>query len=165
MLLFDLEDFVTSGVVGPESRCISPEDWEDVGTTARATGDAFFKALNEWYLSTTACLYPEHPCYDEITKAWNAFLGEDPRVADNSSIRGRFILARDEFFKMMGENGGFFNEDICNKYRKALIDLKCSIRRLLKLIDDDTIGDFTPMDKSSQQNYFTHNYGVKKTQK
>lgn len=82
-MLFDLEDYYATGWIGqynypPNSRPFT--DKEDSLTTARATHEAFMKAINEWFLASTAW-HPPYTCvpnpdsyyYEEFQDAWVNF--------------------------------------------------------------------------------------------
>ena len=47
----DLQDYISWGIIGPGQLPIGDIDWTDAYTTFRATSDAHYKAVNEWYLS------------------------------------------------------------------------------------------------------------------
>ena len=51
MLLFDLEDYIADGLYGVENVQASSQNWNDMLVTARATRDAFKKAIIEYRLS------------------------------------------------------------------------------------------------------------------
>ncbi len=127
MLLFDLEYYTDSGIIGPNAECASRNDWEDMHTTARATKDAFLKATFEWYNSAVVCLDKNNPCYKNIVDLWSKF----------REFIVYFDKIHQEFFESHYLENKSFTDDICNRYRKALIDLKCMLRQLLRLVDGD----------------------------
>ena len=53
-MLFDLEDYRTNGITGKDHKPANEVNWVDAYTTARATRDAYLKAVNEYYLSSSA---------------------------------------------------------------------------------------------------------------
>lgn len=54
MYFYDLEDYYTSRIIGDyNTKYVS--DWEDIAGTARETRNAYLKAFNEWYLTSTYC--------------------------------------------------------------------------------------------------------------
>ena len=54
MYFYDLEDYYNSRVIGDYNTKYT-SDWEDVAGTARATRNAYLKAFNQWYSSSTSC--------------------------------------------------------------------------------------------------------------
>jgi hypothetical protein len=128
-MLFDFEDYINGGVVGTETDCVDCGVWEDMAATARETKDAWFKALNEWYLSATCCLAPNDPCLPAIKKMWEGFLNFYQNYYSDVWLR----------FWEAHSCDGTFTVDICNEYRKAMIDLKCMVKQLMRLVDGDFI--------------------------
>ena len=73
MYFFDLGDYynpgpdlenkwLNYGYINTTVGCMGgpfPADWEDYASTARATTDAFLKAVHEWYLASSAMGYTE----------------------------------------------------------------------------------------------------------
>ena len=48
-MLFDLEDYRGSKIIGPDHKPVEQINWLDPYTTARATRDAYLRAINEYY--------------------------------------------------------------------------------------------------------------------
>jgi hypothetical protein len=132
MLLFDLEDYT-----GLLDTCPSTEDWEDIATTARATRDAFFKALNQWYLASTVCLVKSNPCYDAIKKQWDIVFGM--MATERQGGNGTINNIMDEFFSHLIDENKIFTDELCNRYRKIMLDFRCAIKRLMRLVDGDVL--------------------------
>jgi len=53
-MLFDLEDYRMFKVIGPDHKPVEQISWLELYTTARATRDAYLKAINEYYLASQA---------------------------------------------------------------------------------------------------------------
>ena len=53
-MLFDLEDYRMFKVIGPDHKPVEQISWLEPYTTARATRDAYLKAINEYYLASQA---------------------------------------------------------------------------------------------------------------
>ena len=51
-MLFDLEDYRGSKIIGPDHKPVEQINWLDPYTTARATRDAYLKAINEYFLAS-----------------------------------------------------------------------------------------------------------------
>lgn len=88
MYFFDLVDYYTSGEINTWSEhgysyfvgCASSyqsTDFQDQATTARETANAFFKAVNQWYISATISGYTEtmdngcSPSYADLYDEYN----------------------------------------------------------------------------------------------
>jgi hypothetical protein len=73
-------DWLNYGIVGTMLGCAGgpiPDDWGNYITTANATSDAFLKAVNQWYLSSSAMGYTEpmddgcSPSYADLYNDFN----------------------------------------------------------------------------------------------
>lgn len=140
MLLFDLEDYIP--LIGT---CPNTQEWEDMASTARATRDAYRKALNEWYLASTVCLVPSNPCYKDIKKQWDLVF--NMITPESRGGEDTLVKMTDEFFSYLTDDNKIFNDEICSKYRKFMIDFRCAVKKLMRLVDGD------PLTKS-QWDYF-----------
>ena len=134
MYFFDLVDYYTDKVIGNQYEQIPICDvtWSDMATTSRATSDAYFKALNEWYECGTTCL-EDGECKDAILAKWAQVM--DDRTA--------YINARTDFWEMMGEEcstDGVFNKTIYDDYITSQQTLLCDIEELMYLVDDGGSG-------------------------
>lgn len=58
-MLFDLEDYRSQGIIGPNHKPANQVNWVDRFTTSRATRDAYLKAINEYFLSVQVMCTPE----------------------------------------------------------------------------------------------------------
>jgi len=125
-MLFDLEDYIRGGVIGLNTQCVDCTIWEDMRNTAEQTKLAYFKALNEWHASAVDCLGPSNPCKPEIDSLWAKF--QDFLIYYND--------VWDRFWSALGCNGTF-TDSICNEYRKAMVDLKCIAKQMMRLFDND----------------------------
>jgi hypothetical protein len=138
-MLFDLEDYITGGVIGPNDGCLPCETYEDMRVTASQTRDAYFKSLTEWYEASTCCLSPNDPCLGEIQARWsNLGIGDPP-----SNLYAQFLNIWEKFWDSL-KCDGTFSDDICNQYRKIMVDLKCLLKELLRLVDGDYLNN-TPI--------------------
>ena len=127
-MLFDLEDYISAGIIGPNNECVTCEGYGDMWVTATQTKEVYFKSLNEWYLASTCCLVDGDPCLPAIKKLWNQI---------QIFIKYYSIIWR-KFWESL-QCGKVFSDDICNQYRKAMVDLKCMVKQLLRLVDGDFI--------------------------
>jgi uncharacterized delta-60 repeat protein len=57
-MLFDLEDYVSLGIIGPNSKHPKLINWSVVETTSRMTRDAYLKSVNEHFLAAQAMSTP-----------------------------------------------------------------------------------------------------------
>lgn len=129
MYLFDLADYYGSKIIGNQYEEIPICDtrWSDMASSSRATSDAYFKALTEWYECGTTCL-EDGECKDAILAKWAQVLVD----------RSAFITARDDFWYMMGEEcstDGVFNKTIYDDFISAQQTLLCDIEELTYLVD------------------------------
>ena len=114
MYFFDLQDYYyptsssgwfDSGISGTIVGCAGGPiqgDWEDVFTTARATSDVFFNAINEYKLSGLACSNNTtilDTCRVEIFNAWT----------QESNAMISFIETRAELHNMITLTEYFYN--------------------------------------------------------
>jgi hypothetical protein len=134
MYFFDLEDYYGSRIIGNQYEEIPICDviWSDMATTSRATSDAYFKALNQWYLGGIICL-EDGECKDTILAKWAV-------VLDDITA---FNLVSTDFWEMMGEEcstEGVFNRTIYDDYITAQQTLLCDIEELMYLVDDGGSG-------------------------
>ncbi len=129
-MLFDLEDYVTGGVIGPDAECVTCETWEDMAGTARATRDAWIKSVNEWYNASVCCI-TDSQCEKAVKNMWEEFL---------NFYQNYYVNVWEKFWDSLSCDGTFTDE-ICNTYRKAMIDLKCMVKQLMRLVDGDFIKD------------------------
>lgn len=128
-MLFNFEDYLNSNLIGKDTQCATCSDWGVMYTTAKQTRDAFFKAMNQWYLSATTCLTPNSVCYKSVVSLWSKFEMETiPQFNENMAL----------FFESQSCNPTTpFNNLICDGYRESLTKLKCDIKQLLRLVDGD----------------------------
>lgn len=129
MYFFDLRDYYDSKVIGNhyEEIPICDTVWSDMGTTARATSDAYFKAIDEWYNCGLTCL-EDGECKDAILAKWAVVLN-DITV---------FNAASTDFWTMMGEEcstGGVFDRTKYDDYISIQETLACDIEELTYLVD------------------------------
>lgn len=127
-MLFDLKDYIVSGVIGPDSKCVDCNTWSDMWVTARQTKNAYFRSLFDWYTTSVDCLASDDPCRPAIDALWNKVLN--------------FYDYYDDVWTKFWESlqcDGTFDDNICNQYRKAMIDLKCMVKQMMRLFDGDFI--------------------------
>jgi hypothetical protein len=127
-MAYNLEDYILTGVIGPNNECITCDTYSDMWVDARLTKEAYFTSLNGWYLASTCCLVDGDPCLPAIKKLWNEL--------QNFIVSYETIWQ--EFWASL-QCDGVFSDVTCNQYRKAMVDLKCMVRQLLRLVDGDFI--------------------------
>lgn len=128
MLLFDL---VLPGPNEPDNcevmNAKGVEFWEDKATEARAARDNWIKSMYEWYKASTCCLDKSSSCYQKIVELWKKF----------EQFVEYWFSVSDKFWDSLENPNSVFNDDICNVYKKAMIDLRCIVRQLFRLVDGD----------------------------
>lgn len=133
MYFFDIEDYCTSGFIGQNSIDFSLYgSWEDPATTYRATRDAFFKAVNQWYLATTADKDPSvcERCEQIKNDLYFSFT-DDTRISDfwdNADNNNMVDLTQQQF----------------NDYQDAMFEQMCLLKNLMNCLDGDTFSASTP---------------------
>ena len=126
MYFFDIEDYCTSGFIGQNSIDFSLYgDWADPAGTYRATRDAFMKALNQWYIATTAYKDPSvcERC-DQIKNDLYNLLTSDTRIDefwDNADDNNMVDLTQQQF----------------NDYQDAMFEQMCLLKNLMNCLDGD----------------------------
>jgi hypothetical protein len=123
MLLFDLQDYIPL-----LPKCPTTSDWGDMYITATETRNAFMKALEQWYLASTTCLPKDGPCTRQIVQQWNTVL---------EFYSGEYNTAFTNFWESLSKETSSFNDDTCNRYRKMMVDWRCHIKKLMRLVDND----------------------------
>jgi uncharacterized delta-60 repeat protein len=58
-MLFDLEDYRSAGIIGPDNKPANQINWVYPYTTFRQTRDAYLKAVNEYFLASQVMCTPE----------------------------------------------------------------------------------------------------------
>lgn len=111
--------------------CPNREQWNQLRNIAELTKDTFWKALNEWYYASIVCLSKDDPCYKEVVKQWNTV---------NNFYDNEYQKMFDLFWGSLTKESSAFSEDICNQYRKMMIDWRCHIKKLMRLVDGDFSG-------------------------
>lgn len=153
-MLFDLNDYVSLGLIGPMSATmsigeLSTSTWTDAFATYRATRDAFYKSVNEYVLSSiaTAPLRRREAIYlaaskfenlkdeaaQKATRFWSAMLSQ--RDGINS---------QEDFASYYGEiaNEGYtasytvFTPEIYNQYIGVLGALMSALTGFMTIADD-----------------------------
>jgi hypothetical protein len=129
MYLFDLADYYGSKIIGNQYEEIPICDtrWSDMASTSRATSDAYFKALNQWYVCGTICL-EDGECKDAILAKWAVILDDITAYSTAST----------NFWYMMGDEcstDGEYDPTIYQNYIDAQNTLQCDVEELTYLVD------------------------------
>jgi hypothetical protein len=64
-MLFDMQDYVNSGIIGPNQTPMTSQDWEDMMVTAEATLGAFNKSVFGYI---TYANIASSPCSDQLAE-------------------------------------------------------------------------------------------------
>ena len=120
-MLFDMEDYLDWGIIGLNQTPITSQKWEDIATTSRATRDAFFKSLQEWY--NTANLAPEGTCKVTPQSLW----------AELNTKKDAFIIIQDETWTKMEEST--LTRAEYDNYVTELKDLMKTVKKLFIVLE------------------------------
>ena len=122
-------------IPGPNSSCeeMNLEGglfWSKKAETAKIFRENLIISMYEWYEASTCCLSTDSPCYQNIKILWKKFI----------EFIEYWISVSDMFWKSLVNS--ILTNEICNEYKKAMIDLKCIIKQLFRLVDGDN-GNFS----------------------
>ena len=134
MYFFDLVDYYSSRIIGDQYEEIPICDvkWCDMGTTARATRDAYFKALNQWYLASVTCL-EDGECKDTILAKWSV-VQNDIILFNNALVAFWNMMCNDDNLE---DCTGEYNPTLYQNYINAQKTLQCDIEELTYLVDGE----------------------------
>ncbi len=133
MYFFDLEDYYSNRVIGNQNIKVDCDTWSDIATTYRATRDAYFKSLDNWYNASTTCLEPS-PCKTRIDALWLTI-----RDGNNYGVVAQDMLDKSDLFFDMMENCDPYNETLFTDYVTSLDTLRCTIEELTYLVDNEIV--------------------------
>lgn len=157
---YDGCDFINSGVYGTgttEANCIT---WEDMWSIAKATRDAFIKALNEYILASSPCVYGEdcesvfnekiytdfwQGCYVDFyiqfLLFWNMMIcdGEDKKTGVVTEIISVPTIDGDRLdIEIEVDYGdGSFDITIAEEYQTTEAEFMCCVQNVMVLIMDE----------------------------
>jgi hypothetical protein len=153
-MLFDLEDYKNMGFIGPDSATndVNTLSWEDAYTMHRATRDAWFKVINEYYISGIvvnplssreaihAAYTDVYTKYTEFNNSespsfWAAMLSLNPSVTDESSFVSTYPTYTNLHYTV-------FSTGIYNAYKVKMESLLLSLKNLTIVIDGSTYKEF-----------------------
>jgi hypothetical protein len=130
-MLFDMQDYLNAGVIGPNQLPDSAINWTLVRDTAQATRDAMNKIVGQYILETEGVnklLYSETDpaCLAELERAKQR----------KTEAFDRLVAAHDTFWaaKIAGQRTYYEY----NAYSKAVELYVKSIRSLMVILDGDT---------------------------
>jgi hypothetical protein len=124
-MLFDMEDYLRAGVIGQNQTPITSQTWEDIGGSSRETRDAFFKAVEKWYIA--ANLAPEGTC--KVTP--------QSLYAEYLTKKDIFIITQNAVWNKLGEpdiNGQLGRAEYDN-YVSELKDLMKTVKKLFIVLE------------------------------
>lgn len=124
-MLFDMEDYRGNGVIGQNQVPMTPGKWGDVASTSRETANAFFKAVENWYVS--ANLAPEGTCKVTPQTVYAEYLDK----------KDKFILARTGVWGKLEEpdTNGQLGRAEYDAYVASLKDLMKTIKKLFIVLE------------------------------
>lgn len=153
-MLFDLNDYTVMGFIGPDSATndVNTLLWDDAYTMHRATRDAWFKVINEYYISGMAVnpfssreaiytaytdLYTKYTEFNnnESPSFWAAMLSLNPAVTDESSFVSTYPTHTNLHYTV-------FSTGIYNAYKVKMESLLLSLKNLTIVIDGSTYKEF-----------------------
>ena len=134
MYFFDLVDYYSSKIIGNQYEKIPICDikWCDMATTARATRDAYLKALSMWYSASCTCL-EDGDCKDAILAKW-AVVQNDITLYNNALVAFWNMMCNDDNFE---DCTGEYNPTLYQNYINAQQTLQCDIEELTYLVDGE----------------------------
>lgn len=154
-MLFDLGDYFMDGFVGPDSATndVNTLPWANAYTTYKATKDAWFKGVNEYFgsgmmvnpFSSREAIYTAYTDVytkytefknNEALEFWGAMLSLNPAVTDESSFH---LYWGDGFSEL---HYTVFSPNIYNAYKEKMKSLLLSLKNLTIVIDGSTYTDF-----------------------
>jgi hypothetical protein len=124
-MLFDMEDYLVEGIIGPNQTPLNPSKWGGIAETSRATRDAFFKALGEWY--NAANLAPEGTCKVTPQTLWTEL----------TERKDKFIITQNAVWSKLEEpdiNGQLGRAEYDN-YVTELKDLMKTVKKLFIVLE------------------------------
>ncbi len=137
----DIQDYLSWGFIGEEQLPITDINWEDAYTTFKATKDAHFKAVREYYrtsveLSSIDRRYNIIDRYSEILKAKSEFEASSiifwsSMISLNYQDQG--LNEGDKITKEDGIYYKIFTEEIYNTYISDLKNNMLALKNLLKV--------------------------------
>jgi hypothetical protein len=153
-MLFDLLDYYNAGLIGPMSATMSslenPNLIQDSHTTYKATRDAFFKALKEYFFAAIVVV-PLHrrsalnTIYSDLENK-KALLNIHARVFWNSLLSNPSdINSQLDFDTYYGVDFGIyttFTTSIFNQYINSLDEFMKSVKNLMIVADGDTFEEY-----------------------
>ena len=163
MYFFDLDDYRDSRIIGNLNSKYHG-DWEDMGSTSRATRDAHIKAFGQWYSASTIGLKGD--CKNRVEELYKLVIDYDnPDGSYWGSALSAYTYNFDKFIAMMNGintyptytaetgnplaymghyyyswSGKCFDEQIYFDYIESFKDFKCVTNEILYLVDGDDVG-------------------------
>lgn len=134
-MLFDLEDYYITGGIGQYNRppYTTPySDKEDYFQTYFETRNAFYKALNEWFLAST--LPSSAYTYTCTVNPHTYYNGEFQDAKINMGVKqAAFYYMYNG--SLMPPSGNFENltEEVFNDYVTAFQEFMCALKKLIKI--------------------------------
>ena len=124
LLTFDLEDYMNEGVIGVNQSPMTPQKWDILYTTFRATRDALDKAITEWILAADIC---ESTCSDKIWELRNEYYDNYDTLVEKGV----------PFWE--GLVNGEYTKEKHTEYSDALENMMYSLRKLLSILEGNKI--------------------------
>lgn len=125
-MLFDLQDYVSAGIIGTNQQPMDSSKWNDMYQTYRYARDAFFKNFREWIDSEVLLSQlGNSECLDKI----NDLVEEFNLNADNHEELAVIFWA--------GLINGEYSKSAHKDYSDSLDKLMYSIRKLLSIFNND----------------------------
>ena len=157
---YDSCDYINSGIFGTGTTEASCSDWEDMWETAKATRDAFIKALSQYIVESSPCVYGEdcesvfnekiytdfwQGCYinffNKFLLFWNMMIcdGEDKKTGIVTEMIGVPTIDGEileiEFEVDYGD--GSFDITIAEDYQTTQAEFMCCVQNIMVLVMDE----------------------------
>lgn len=127
-MLFDLEDYYNSGVIGNNQTPMTPQKWDEIYTISRQTRDAFDKGFNEWInLQVDLANRGGSACMTTINELVQEY-------EDNFAT---LVAVSDAFWDSLIDSD--YNKEAHEIYSDALDAMMYSVRKLLSIFEGDKV--------------------------
>ena len=127
-MLFDLEDYYNSGVIGDNQTPMTPQKWDEAYAISQQTREAFDKGFNEWIdkqidlanRGGSACMTTINELVQEYEDNYDAL-----------------VNVSDAFWDSLID--GAYNKEAHKIYSDALDAMMYSVRKLLSIFEGDKV--------------------------
>ena len=127
-MLFDLEDYYNSGVIGDNQTPMNAQKWDDCFNTYGATREAFDKGFNEWIDNQI----------DLANRGGSACMTTiNELVQEYEDNYATLVNVSDAFWDSLIDSD--YNKEAHEIYSDALDAMMYSVRKLLSIFEGDKV--------------------------